>query len=402
MKCSGPAYGAKESSYRSEGYGILSPTRFLLHLFQYHQCEPKWNYQYSADNESILNKLIEDLKYDLPYPNTTLEPDWDIRQQIKETVLEIGRPHDFVHVRGHQDDKTPYDVLPFEAKLNVDADHEAVRFNTANPERRPLVPRLPCNRAQLLIQGETVTGHYRTALRYAALAPPLLSYMLRKFDWTPEARDSINWTAHSLAIGRLTHRRRQLIKLNFEILPTARRVSKYDGSSDLCPRCKAESETIDHVIRCSHEDAVQWRSNLLNSLRNTCIETLNTRFALIDVLIDGISIWFRGTTALDPTRYPPELETLIRDQNAIGWNQIFRGRMALQWSTLQQEHLSNCGNKDKKLSGNLWTTSIICLVWKDFFELWEARNQSVHGTDPASRRLSQKRQILDKLKELHQ
>ena len=70
VKCSGPAYGAKESSYRSEGYGILSPTRFLLHLFQYHQCEPKWNYQYSADNESILNKLIEDLKYDLPYPNT--------------------------------------------------------------------------------------------------------------------------------------------------------------------------------------------------------------------------------------------------------------------------------------------------------------------------------------------
>ena len=330
-------YGAKQSSYRSEGYGVLSPTRFILHLFQYHQCEPKWNYQYSADNQSFLTKLTDDLTYEQPFPNTTLEPDWDLRQQIKETILEIGRPSEFIHVKGHQDRKVAYELLPFEAKLNVDADLEAVRFNTDHPEPRPLVPRLPCNRAQLIVQGQTVTGHYRSALRYANLAPPLQEYMLAKFHWTPEVRDSINWTAHSLVIGRLSHRRCQMVKLLFENLPTARRTSKYDNSSPLCPRCNAVDETIDHVILCRNEYAVHWRSNLLTSILAHCTdEKLHTRFALVDILLAGLSSWFNGVPTLDPTMYPPPVRPLIIAQNAIGWNQLFRGRFASLWSTLQQ------------------------------------------------------------------
>jgi hypothetical protein len=39
--CAGPVFGFRESSYRSEGYGVLSAVRFVFHLFQFCGCVPK-------------------------------------------------------------------------------------------------------------------------------------------------------------------------------------------------------------------------------------------------------------------------------------------------------------------------------------------------------------------------
>jgi hypothetical protein len=52
VTCAGPVFGFRESSYRSEGYGVLSAVRFVYHLFQFCGCAPQWRYEYMADNKA--------------------------------------------------------------------------------------------------------------------------------------------------------------------------------------------------------------------------------------------------------------------------------------------------------------------------------------------------------------
>ena len=84
-----------------------------------------------ADNQGLLTAILQDSQYSEPFPNTTLEPDWDIRNEIKETLKLIGRPNLFIHVKGHQDEGQSVESLDLPAQLNVEADHEANAFRAA-------------------------------------------------------------------------------------------------------------------------------------------------------------------------------------------------------------------------------------------------------------------------------
>jgi hypothetical protein len=399
--CAGPVFGFRESSYRSEGYGVLSAVRFVYHLFQFCGCAPQWRYDYMADNKGLLTALIQDATYAEAFPNTTLEADWDLRNEIKATLKLIGRPHTFSHVKGHQDSGTSVESLDLPAQLNVEADHGANAFRAAYPAHRPLVPRLGHNRAQLHIGGRTINGKYRQEIRLAKSEGPLRAYIMRKYSWTESQMESIDWKALTRALNRTRDKEVALVKLLAEVTPTATRMNRYHGStSPKCPRCLTDDETIDHVIRCLSDDCQKWRAALLTHLRVVCTTALHSRLALVDLLLDGLQCWFQHEQ-LDCAAYPATLHSLIKAQNSIGWNQLFRGRMATEWATLQQQSLVENGCQTPSLSGRSWVATVISTLWTRFFELWYARNQIVHGVNILDYTIIQKSKLLDELKELH-
>ena len=119
-------------------------------VFRFCGCDPKWRYEYMADNKGLLTAILQDAKYVEAFPNTMLEADRDIQNEIKETLKLIGRPNSFSHVKGHQDQGRSVESLDLPAQLNVEADiREANAFQAAYPAHRPMVPRLGHNRAQL-------------------------------------------------------------------------------------------------------------------------------------------------------------------------------------------------------------------------------------------------------------
>jgi hypothetical protein len=120
----------------------------------------------------------------------------------------------------------------------------------------------------------------------------------------------------------------------------------------------------------------------------------------VDVLLAGLSCWF-NRAQLDCTDYPESLHSLINDQNTIGWNQIFRGRMVTAWATLQQQSLCDNGCQKPSLSGRSWVATVVSTIWTRFFELWTARNQIVHGVNINDYTTIQKSKLLDEIKELH-
>ena len=163
VRCSGPVYGAKPSSYRAECYGMLSLVRFLQLLSEYCGINDLKICNLSSDNLSMLNNINGYTYADLESPNSTLIADWDVLSELFH-CLYISTPNfqpTFTHVKGHQDRDKAYDELSLVAQLNVDADEAADIFQNQHGAERPFVPCFSHNRAQLHLPTGTVTTNIK-------------------------------------------------------------------------------------------------------------------------------------------------------------------------------------------------------------------------------------------------
>ena len=145
---------------------MLSFLRFLYRLRVYCQADDKpRGGTLVCDNISLVNNVtgqnhpvgsgeIEELFLDddvdpdtvysmASFSSQTLASDWDALITIEDTLSEVDYPIRILHVKGHQDDKAPYDTLSLHAQLNVDADALATQYQTDHGQPRLHVHRFP-------------------------------------------------------------------------------------------------------------------------------------------------------------------------------------------------------------------------------------------------------------------
>jgi hypothetical protein len=257
--CAGPAPGSKQSSFRAEGYGLLSITRFLHHLFLFCDTRPDWKIRLMSDNDPLIKCIATTRPYPQCFPNSTLVADWDVTHMIITTLQQLPCQISIQHVKGHQDDHKHYDELPLDAQLNCDADHEAVFHQTIHATYRPIVPRLHSNTAQFHIAGATINSGYKTAIRNAFSEPALLKHIQTSNKWSDLTTATVNLTSHRQALDCMSSRHIQLVKLCHDILPTAKTTNRYSHiQSPNCPICKNEIEDLSHLLRCHHPDRKPW------------------------------------------------------------------------------------------------------------------------------------------------
>jgi hypothetical protein len=398
-RCSGPAYGPYGSSFRAEGYGFLSVSRFLVRIQEFCHEKPQWRIQMMTDNQGLLTRVETSLPFVDPFPNYTLQADWDVTNEIITSIRQLSNTPTFVHVKGHQDDGAEYETLPLNAQLNVDADEEAGIYQYTFPLQRPIVPRLPSNRAQLHIAGKVIPSKLKKRIREAFTVPPYLAYLQERFKWSDQCVNTVNWTAYTQAIGRYRTRRIQITKLCNDLLPTARWVHRYDKlTTDHCLHC-GETEDRDHIIRCTFATRRLWRNDLLVHLRAThSSNECDPR--LLDILIDGLHTWFSHST-VDSSRYPRSYHKLIREQTEIGWRHLFNGHLTTQWRVKQDRYIRRMKIKTRTNTGAGWALRTMTTLWRDFFVLWKARNESIHGHDKTSQQEARKRKLKLEIGFLH-
>jgi len=422
--CSGPAMGANISSYRAEGYGMLSILRFIHRLFQY--TSSKFSELTSADIGGILAcdnlSLVRNVQY-LQNPtrpvmeeeegfatdpasairsnkdNSTNTSDWDVVNEINHTLQEMTFPVFVEWIKGHQDDKKPYHELTLLAQLNVDADRAAGEFQDQHGHPRPQAIRFPHNPAQLTISNGTITHAYKSRLRDSVSEKPLRDHIKERTKWSDSTMSTVDWKAHGRALNRHSEIRCNLVKLVHDILPTNALVAKYHPGDreKKCPSCSAISEDRDHVIRCPSRQA--WRSQFLVKIRKIC-DRHHTKPNLQQLLLDGISSWMTNT-AMSAESYTKQYRKLIRQQNELGWRQLFNGRMSTEWARIQEDFLYSTGQLGKTRSGSLWTTVIISTIWTEWTSLWKSRNEDVHGRDQSTRERVRRDRIVTKIRALY-
>ena len=345
----GPASGSKPTSYRAEAYGgMLSLLRFLIRIREYTSMQFHWNGVIATDSQSLLDTLngVDELEQRDNLPTNLnggrvvldlLTPNWDVLIEIQRSMEQLPQIR-LEYVKGHQDRDLPYDQLSLMAQLNVDANTKAGQYQDAFKAVRPIAKMMTSTGAHRVGPDGTITSHYQKAIRYQATEAPLRTYLMNKYKWTPAVFDVIHWSAHGAALRKVSKRCIHYTKMVFDILSTHSQSNKYDKGHQTCPTCDNTVENRDHILRCTHPDAVTWRAEFRTDLTDFHRRT-QTSPELDRLLTTALNEWFHTTSEdiqVDSIPFSDELRNLIIEQNAIGWRQIFSGRFSKEWSVVQQ------------------------------------------------------------------
>ena len=103
----------------------------------------------TATRKALVDQVMKMQAYSGFYPNSTLEADWDVLREIKEALKAFDKRFEIQWVKGHQDEKKPWDELSDAAKANCHADRlaNAYREQYAHEDLNH-VKRFPSNKAQ--------------------------------------------------------------------------------------------------------------------------------------------------------------------------------------------------------------------------------------------------------------
>ena len=117
-----------------------------------------------ADNKNLITRQTNHLEYTHPYPNCTLNPEFDLTEEISRTHSKYNIKATFCHVKGHQDNHQNIENLSIRAKLNVYADKLATCFYKEGQHSGLKAHGTPSHSAHLLIQGVSITNDYTNQL----------------------------------------------------------------------------------------------------------------------------------------------------------------------------------------------------------------------------------------------
>jgi hypothetical protein len=162
---------------------------------------------------------------------------------------------------------------------------------------------------------------------------------------------SINWPAFKQAStrGAFYPHRITLVKYYHGILPTGKIAHRNDPTHPVgCPSCTCPLEHEDHVILCPSSDCRQWRSNFILGLQNFLASpAIDSQPHMSDILQHGTLLWFRNEY-YDPNTVLPRFRTLVEEQKAIGWHNLFCGQLSREWQRHQDIYLKSQQHPDPK------------------------------------------------------
>ena len=397
VQCKGRAVGYPMTSYRAEAFGLWSILLFLT------RTRALFNIPYSeyitiyCDNDALVEMVNARYAQERPtFPNETLLADWDIRQEI-ELLMDVN--HQTISwVKGHQDEKTPYEKLPLDAQLNCNADELANKAQDLQPNILYQPFRAPNNPAQIHYGTNSITSKVKRLLRRSLSGKELLRYIETQAGWEPGTSDLVDWDSHQAAISGSSIPDKFVTKFTHDILPTGSRVHCYQKFySHKCPSCFADHEDLTHFLLCPHPDRLKWISPLIKDLREVCKKTKMTG-ELTQLLIDGVYCYLHDTQLENPQSYPDSIQGLIAEQEQIGWQQLLRGRISKQWRQLHDSSFSARSIKKTNMnSGTYWASKIINTIWGHIYKLWITRNQARHGIDAPEQKAKLRLQHLSEL-----
>ena len=208
-----------------------------------------------ADNDGLIQKETEHLAYTYPYPNTMLELEFDLVEEIyathQSTILQLS----FKHVKGHQDwskalRSSPFTACTTQCWSQFSCFIILLGGSSFHNEHHLMTP---SHRAKLSIQGVSITNDDTRQLLRAYTEAPYIKYLQESFHWSKHVVAlQVSWTGLQWRLQRI-QRHCLTTKICNDILPTATTLKQcwWHQTNDLCVLCGAP-EISTHSICCQH------------------------------------------------------------------------------------------------------------------------------------------------------
>ena len=182
---------------------------------------------------------------------------------------------------------------------------------------------------------------------------------------------------------------RRIQKLQSGWLPVNNRESRSDPDRPSgCSACSANNltpETVDHLFQCQ---LTERRRAILDRFMSfhPKMRELKTNSAIIRALMTGSLAWIEGQpiphvdTLLLPDNMTGRLiKQAYREQNALGWNILFRGFWTKSWRQAQEEELKTMRGREIHNMGERWAAKT--QLW--YYDLFNIYGASVTQTNTA-------------------
>lgn len=228
---------------------MLAFLLFIHHAYIYTKQEMRIQLHLFSDSESLMDKVVDMLKWTSYYPSATLKADWDILQAIVYILRLFDKPPVIKHVTGYQDDDTDYTNLPLEEKLNVKADRLAGLFRYCH-ESDTICPIIKGSVATLVSKHQTIASRYHQNIRKMLSEQATKCYICDKNNWDYQF-DLVDWNSHGISVWSKYNIKHFMVKYINNWLPVGALVSKYAKHYPPgCPLCDCEFETRKHMLQC--------------------------------------------------------------------------------------------------------------------------------------------------------
>jgi hypothetical protein len=389
----GPIDGPMEegSSTRSELGGLTAPLFMVVCLARLWGLKHKCRYRWMVDSRAAISqvKITTRVSHQLRRaPNNS-----DYLMVIRELRKELGKPLEYVWVKGHQDDGTQYENLGTSAQHNVDVDALATWYRESLPSPPQLNrAHIPEELISISIQGKRISSNIEDMIRYHVNGYYIRQYLQSKKHWKDATWNLVNFPAlyryRKTLSGSEQH---WLLKVLHEQLPIGskrvRTSQVTDDNLSRCPCCTQSIETMSHFLRCDKNE--QYTKSFVEfTSRMEGKKTGKRRHVFFTFFQDCIEQWmFQGpelpsmhspyTPGLSYFNQPMDLQealsTAIGDQTSIGWDNALSGWLANSWLAVARHGNQPTWEAERRIQIALKG------LHRRTVSIWKGRNNQLHG-----------------------
>ena len=380
-----------QSSLRSEAAALAAVTLYLDELANWATFTIECKFKLFVDSTSAISNVTL-LREQIP--KRRFADNADILSVMRAAHPVISR-YTLEHVKSHQDEKTDFDQLPFHAQLNVLCDQMATnqlkrqRTNAWEATQTcPLPPRnLP---VEVKIGRQIISSHYVKRLREEIGIDRHRSFLQAKYKWSDQVWVTIAWESfeHRASRPNLDQlANRSKIVHNWLNLGSQR--ARHGRCPDTllesrCPFCTS-AEDFQHLLTCTAPRAQKFRYDGMMKLRKALDGTQGGAAILRAIKAWTLDPAIAVATSAGAKSYEHAVSRAMASQHAIGWENIFRGFISIEWG-----HIYTAEDKTPPEMRRTRSVSLVSKYIKAFQDytlfLWKSRNDVLHeaGSDGLS------------------
>ena len=397
--------------HRAAAWANYSAALFLKHIFLYLNTTPPpaSRLHIITTNRRLAKRMAQRNSYTHPFPNTTLEPDWDLTETthlLFSQEIKITPTYFFPTKKPPQDPSLP--TTPKQLHPQYIQQQRKTAITLADSNRHDVEPELlllQTIKCELTIDTRPIRSDYLREYREAASLPQLKGYLRNKMKWTADTHLHIQWSWFQAAILRYKHRssHSHLVKLIHRQLATPAQLHKTGGQSwrdPICPHCaRNENKTFDHMLQCNLPDAIDFRKNLINRITKHLSHRTPNRF--MATMLEGIESWlWHGEPLRDPT-HPPELLAALRAQSEIGWSGFLCGYLSSSWATYLRFETLLQNPQSTDLDFDQLFVGLIYELWASQTDFWTAYQARRHSLSTCPSHDSKRNELITTIQHLY-
>ena len=412
----GPTSGDPDtvSSLRPEHSGTLAGTIWIWLLELKHDIT-SGNARSGIDNSAVITRLSSGRDTD----GTTihaLATDYDLWQE-HNTVLSMMRTRvQFFHVKGHQDEMHSrhgiQGPLTRDTYWNIAMDKLAESYRLPHPT--PLTTVFRASRAALVHDNKVLVTKIDQKIRDLKHSANLRRYIQEKEHWEDAVFDSVDWVSFEACLRKLhVHKRINVTKYIFNWQNTGRQKQLFENSQAArenrtardvgkCPMGCGHHEDSQHYLQCPKLHDAKAIDCSFGDLQKW-MKKRDTHPEMEIILLQGLRHW---TTHSHPqeiwelTDSPDRtsLEDAIREQNHIGWGNIFKGRISTIWGEVQMRfYTAKYADTEapKHVTPTWWTSEFLRQVIYMSLNAWQHRNDFLHDRAATERKLAARQEAVE-------